>query len=138
MRTAVQIEETQAKRPAFERNEPRTRQSIMQIASMPVARREQIDRLDALKILIRSLLDQLDYLTEPGNSPEESELSLHAMVRRFETELIRHALLRTGGKQRQAARLLREKKTTLNAKIIRYGIRVAAPDAEATHLRGGE
>ncbi len=130
MRTAIQIDQTQAERPAFDRNRASTRHSIMQIAPAAVSRLEprgQVDRLDALKILIRSLLDQLDYLTEPGNSPEESELSLHAMVRRFETELIRHALLRTGGKQRQAARLLGEKKTTLNAKIIRYGIVIDGP-----------
>ena len=124
MRTAIQIEQTQTKRPAFDRDEASTRHPLMQIAPAPVARREpthHLDRLDALKVLIRSLLDQLDYLTEPANT-QESELSLHAMVRRFETELIRHALMRTGGKQRQAARLLGEKKTTLNAKIIRYGI----------------
>src|SRR5499426_1153498 len=130
MRTAIQIEQTQTKRPAFDRNEASTRHPLMQIAPAPLGRRaptEQLDRLDALKVLIRSLLDQLDYLTEPGNSAEESELSLHAMVRRFETELIRHALMRTGGKQRQAARLLREKKTTLNAKIIRYGIVIETP-----------
>ena len=130
MRTAIQIEQTQTKRPAFDCNEASTRHPLMQIAPAPVARRgpaHHLDRVDALKVLIRSLLDQLDYLTEPANTPEESELSLHAMVRRFETELIRHALMRTGGKQRQAARLLGEKKTTLNAKIIRYGIVIENP-----------
>jgi len=89
----------------------------------------RIDRIDALKILIRSLLDQLDYLTEPTASSAEPDLSLQAMVRRFEADLIRQALMRTGGKQRQAARLLGEKKTTLNAKIIRYGIKVKNSDA---------
>ena len=96
-------------------------------ADLELSRR--IDQIDALKILIRSLLDQLDYLTEPIDSSDEIDLSLQAMVRRFEAELIRQALMRTGGKQRQAARLLGEKKTTLNAKIIRYGIKVAADSA---------
>jgi len=44
-------------------------------------------------------------------------------VRRFETDLIRWALLHTGGHQRRAARMLNLKVTTLNAKIKRYGIR---------------
>jgi len=130
MRTALQVDQTAAKRPACDLNEASTRRSIMQIAPTQVAKHEptrELDRIDALKILIRSLLDQLDYLTEPGHAAAESELSLHTMVRRFEVELIRHALMRTGGKQRQAARLLGEKKTTLNAKIIRYGIVIENP-----------
>ena len=43
-------------------------------------------------------------------------------LRRFETELIRSALIQTGGRQRQAARLLGTKVTTLNTKIKRYKI----------------
>ena len=93
-------------------------------AHTELERARQINRIDALKVLIRSLLDQVDCLTDRHESPESADVSLQAMVRRFETELIRHALIRTGGKQRQAARLLGEKKTTLNAKIIRYGIRI--------------
>ena len=37
-------------------------------------------------------------------------------------ELIRSALIHTGGRQRPAARLLRTKVTTLNTKIKRYKI----------------
>ena len=98
-------------------------------AGLELAR--QINRIDALKVLIRSLLDHLDDLTQPG-SASEADLSLQAMVRHFEAELIRQALMRTGGKQRQAARLLGEKKTTLNAKILRYGIRVEEPGSQST------
>ena len=98
-------------------------------ADLELAR--QINRIDALKVLIRSLLDHLDDLTQPG-SASEADLSLQAMVRHFEAELIRQALMRTGGKQRQAARLLGEKKTTLNAKILRYGIRVEEPGSQST------
>jgi len=97
-------------------------------ADLELAR--QINRIDALKVLIRSLLDHLDDLTQPG-SASEADLSLQAMVRHFEAELIRQALMRTGGKQRQAARLLGEKKTTLNAKILRYGIRVEEPGSQS-------
>ena len=98
-------------------------------ADLELAR--QINRIDALKVLIRSLLDHLDDLTQPG-SASEADLSLQAMVRHFEAELIRQALMRTGGKQRQAARLLGEKKTTLNAKILRYGIRVEETGSQST------
>ena len=119
----------------FEREGTRTGAQIIHIAR-PAAeaadfeRSRQINRIDALKVLIRSLLDHLDDLTQPIELAEANDLSLQAMVRRFEAELIRHALMRTGGKQRQAARLLGEKKTTLNAKILRYGIRVEEPTSQ--------
>jgi DNA-binding NtrC family response regulator len=54
-------------------------------------------------------------------------------VRRFETDLIRWALMRTGGHQRRAARMLNLKVTTLNAKIKRYRIQPHAP-ASATNV----
>jgi DNA-binding NtrC family response regulator len=43
-------------------------------------------------------------------------------VHRFETELIRGALMQTGGRQRRAARLLGVKVPTLHAKMKRYNI----------------
>jgi DNA-binding NtrC family response regulator len=43
-------------------------------------------------------------------------------VQRYESELIRQALQRTGGNQRRAAKLLGVKVTTLNCKIKRLGI----------------
>jgi len=135
MSTLVQIDEARNNSRDFSSNDASLGMPVIQIArvtddakaDLELSRR--VDRIDALKILIRSLLDQLDYLTEPTASSDEVDLSLQAMVRRFETELIRQALMRTGGKQRQAARLLGEKKTTLNAKIIRYGIKVASDGA---------
>jgi len=111
----------------LERDETSRLRHMVRIAAAPrsdVNSGYQIDRIDALRILIRSLLDQLDYLTEPGEWQNVPDLSLQGMVHRFEVELIRQALVRTGGRQRQAARLLGEKKTTFNAKIIRYGITV--------------
>ena len=132
MKTLTQIRPAPETPHTFERDEARTGAQIIHLAR-PAAdaadfeRSRQINRIDALKVLIRSLLDHLDDVTQPIDSAEENDLSLQAMVRRFEAELIRHALMRTGGKQRQAARLLGEKKTTLNAKILRYGIKVAEP-----------
>ena len=120
----------------FARDDARFRAQIIQLArpaadaNADLERSRQINRIDALKVLIRSLLDHLDDLTQTGPA-SEADLSLQAMVRRFEAELIRQALMRTGGKQRQAARLLGEKKTTLNAKILRYGIRVEEPGSQS-------
>src|SRR6185295_17199085 len=116
----------------FARDDASFGAQIIQIArpapetNADLERSRQLNRIEALKVLIRSLLDHLDDLTQTAPA-SEADLSLQAMVRRFEAELIRQALMRTGGKQRQAARLLGEKKTTLNAKILRYGIRVEEP-----------
>ena len=139
MKTLTQIgQASETPRRPFNRDDARIGAQIIQIArpaqdaAADLERSQQINRIDALKVLIRSLLDHLDDLTQPSAESEAADLSLQAMVRRFEAELIRHALMRTGGKQRQAARLLGEKKTTLNAKILRYGIRVSEPGAIAT------
>ncbi len=78
-------------------------------------------RLSSLKVLAVTLLNEIVAL-ENSTTDEVSELNLQTEVRRFEAELIRNALVRTGGKQRRAARLLGMKVTTLNTKIRRYKI----------------
>jgi len=78
-------------------------------------------RLSSLKVLAVTLLNEIEALENSTNA-EVSELNLQTEVRRFEAELIRNALVRTGGKQRRAARLLGMKVTTLNTKIRRYKI----------------
>ncbi len=52
----------------------------------------------------------------------DRRLSLPEEVRRFEIEIIRRTLLRTGGHQARAAQLLGVNATTLNAKLKRYRI----------------
>src|SRR6266404_2202161 len=79
-------------------------------------------RLEALKNVALTLLDAVDSLRMVQPSRERS-LRLQDEVQRFETDLIRTALERTGGNQARAARLLGVKHTTLNAKIKRYRIR---------------
>src|SRR5262245_48610691 len=117
MRTLTQIDELPERPGDLLSEQPRGPGRIPRIAyrvaesGMELERARQINRIDALKVLIQGLLDQVDYLASPGDYTEPMDVSLQAMVRRFETELIRHALIRTGGKQRQAARLLGEKKT---------------------------
>jgi DNA-binding NtrC family response regulator len=79
-------------------------------------------RLEALRILSSSILQEVEALRKAKKAAIPEKIDLAEEVQRFETDLIRTALLRTGGKQRQAARLLNVKVTTLNAKIKRYGI----------------
>jgi transcriptional regulator with GAF, ATPase, and Fis domain len=80
-------------------------------------------RLSSLKVLAMTLLNQVEAL-ESFADDDVSELNLRTEVQRFEAELIRNALVRTGGKQRRAARLLGMKVTTLNTKIRRYKIEI--------------
>lgn len=87
-------------------------------------------RLDALKSVALTLLDAVDSLRSAQPSREQS-LRLQDEVQRFETELIRTALERTGGNQARAARLLGVKHTTLNAKIKRYRIHCGGPAVQA-------
>lgn len=80
------------------------------------------NRLEALKVLSNSLLYELEALKMNEQAVKGGKIDLNGEVHRFEADLIRTALLRTGGRQRPAARLLNVKVTTLNAKIKRLGI----------------
>ena len=80
-------------------------------------------RISYLKILALSLLREIASAENVGEG--SNTIDLQAEVRRFETELIRSALIQTGGRQRQAARLLGTKVTTLNTKIKRYKIEIS-------------
>jgi len=78
----------------------------------------------ALRVLARTLSDEIDDLAERTALNEATQLNLHTEVSRFEAQLIRSALITAGGSQRRAARLLGMKATSLNRRIKRYGIRV--------------
>jgi DNA-binding NtrC family response regulator len=61
------------------------------------------------------------------NAPSiDSGIDFYEEVTRFEVDLIKRALMHTGGHQGRAARLLNLKITTLNSKIKHYGIEIAA------------
>ena len=77
-------------------------------------------RLSSLRDVAVELLNAVDCLKQTTNSNSNHTLSLDDEVRKFEADLIRAALVRTGGNQARAARLLGVKHTTLNAKIKRY------------------
>jgi DNA-binding NtrC family response regulator len=78
-------------------------------------------RISSLKVLAATLLNEIESL-EKAEADDSSGLNLQAEVRRFEAELIRNALIKTGGRQRRAASLLGMKVPTLNRKIKQYGI----------------
>lgn len=80
------------------------------------------NRLEALSVLSNSILHEIEALKKDKNAGFPGKIDLSQEVERFEKDLIRCALVRTGGRQRQAARLLNVKVSTLNAKIKRYGI----------------
>ena len=86
-------------------------------------------RINCLKVLALSLLREIASVEKVGEGEVKDTIDLHAEVQRFEVELIRSALIQTGGRQRPAARLLGTKITTLNTKIKRYKIEVTQTDA---------
>ena len=53
---------------------------------------------------------------------DNDSIDFYDEVERYEIELIKTALNKCGGNQTQAARLLRMKSTTLNAKMKHYGL----------------
>ncbi len=79
-------------------------------------------KVKTLKELTLALLREVESLKGHEKFEGRPNLDFADEVRRFETELIRWALMHTGGHQRRAARMLNLKVTTLNAKIKRYRI----------------
>jgi transcriptional regulator with GAF, ATPase, and Fis domain len=88
------------------------------------------NRLEALRDVALALLDAVDSLRS-SQPARDKRLRLQDEVQRFESDLIRTALDRTGGNQARAARLLGVKHTTLNAKIKRYQIQHEGCAAES-------
>jgi transcriptional regulator with GAF, ATPase, and Fis domain len=81
-------------------------------------------QIEALRNLVLTLVKQLEMIGGKVHEPAQDQPStnLHDEVRRFEIDLINHALYRTQGHQLKAAQLLGIKTTTLNSKIKRYHI----------------
>ena len=82
------------------------------------------NRLEALKTLSNSISGQITAMQREERVAAQNRIDLAEEVNRYEADLIRCALFRTGGRQRQAARLLNVKVSTLNAKIKRLGISI--------------
>jgi DNA-binding NtrC family response regulator len=87
----------------------------------------EISNLNGLREAALTLLREVESLAT--RHPQfNSRLGLQEEVLRYESELIRQALQRTGGNQRRAAKLLGVKVTTLNCKIKRLGIQPSTPE----------
>ena len=80
------------------------------------------NNLATLQELVLRLLCEVQCINEVNPLTLESGFDFYDEVSRFEIDLIRRALLQTGGHQVQAARLLNLKVTTLNSKIKHYQI----------------
>jgi DNA-binding NtrC family response regulator len=78
--------------------------------------------IDSLNRLVAQLAAAVETLEQPTVPSIENGLDFYAEVRRFEMGLILRALKFTGGAQNKAARILRMKHSTLNAKIKAYGL----------------
>ena len=80
------------------------------------------NNLDSLRELVMQLLCDLQRVEEVNALNIESGFDFYEEVSRFEIDLIKRALLKTGGNQVRAARLLKLNVTTLNSKIKRHNI----------------
>jgi transcriptional regulator with GAF, ATPase, and Fis domain len=102
----------------WEREEPET---VVQ----PVQNNESstsTSSINTMKQLALQLLCELQCVDEINASIIGSGFDFYEEVSRFETDLIKRALLQTGGHQVRAAKLLNLKVTTLNSKIKHYNI----------------
>lgn len=79
-------------------------------------------KVASVKQLAIRLLREVQSLREVEVKNLGAGVDFYAEVSRFEIDLIKCALLQTAGHQRQAARLLNLKVTTLNSKIKHYNI----------------
>lgn len=92
-------------------------ESLLQSNRTKIA--ETRTRLEVLVELSQALVREVEILrADKVNSPVEIDLAKE--IETYEADLIRSALMHTGGRQRKAARLLNVKVSTLNAKIKRY------------------
>lgn len=82
---------------------------------------ETKSRLEVLTALSQALMREVEILRADKIGPA-IEIDLAKEIETYEADLIRSALMQTGGRQRKAARLLNVKVSTLNAKIKRYGL----------------
>lgn len=93
----------------------------------PVDEASLSQHVEVLKDLAQALIREIDRLRSTQLPDVERGISFYEEVERFEVNLIRSALERTGGHQTRAARLLGINITTLNHKIKRYKIELDAP-----------
>jgi transcriptional regulator with GAF, ATPase, and Fis domain len=80
------------------------------------------NNIATLRELVLRLLCEVQSINEVSAVTIGGDFDFYDEVSRFEIDLIRRALLQTGGHQMRAAKLLNLKVTTLNSKIKHYKI----------------
>lgn len=88
--------------------------SVQQLTLLARALAGEIESLQAELTTDRNHDKQIDFNNE--------SIDFYNEVERYEIELIKSALSHCNGNQTRAARLLRMKSTTLNAKMKHYGL----------------
>ena len=104
---------------------PRTDYALIETDITDLA--QAASRIDALRSLILIFLREVDSLKKivgPRPRKKGDPIKLDNEMDAFEASLIRDALFKSKGNQRDASRLLGIKPTTLNAKMKRLGIAV--------------
>ena len=104
------------------------------LSHLKLAERPDRDRIQRVVDLADALLSEAETLARDKAFTDETNklrpldilggIDFHEEVQRFETHLIKMALVETGGNQARAARLLGIKATTLNSKIKLFNIQV--------------
>ena len=88
-------------------------------------------RVQQLTLLAKALASEIETLQRELSTDRDRNrqidfdndgIDFYDEIERYEIELIKSALNKCGGNQSQAARLLRMKSTTLNAKMKQYGL----------------
>ncbi len=82
--------------------------------------------MTTLRELVLRVLCEVQSINEITPVIIGQDFDFYEEVRRFEVDLIKRALLQTGGHQVRAAKLLNLKVTTLNSKIKHYNISLGA------------
>ena len=112
---------------AQEKIEPPTRGEYALIETDITDLAQASSRIEALRSLILIFLREVDSLKRvvgPRARKKGDPIKLEREMDAFEASLIRDALMKSKGNQRDAAKSLGIKPTTLNAKMKRLGISV--------------
>jgi len=80
-------------------------------------------KIDALRMTVKSLLQEATGRTQPLDIDPETGTDLYEDVARYEKQLIELALQMSGGRQNKAAKLLHVSTSTLNWKMKKLDIR---------------
>ena len=97
-----------------------------ELDSVQYLKENQLEALRSLAVLLLREVESMKKTPSDANGTlVENGSNLLERTQQYEVDLIRAALIKSGGSQRKAAKLLGTKETTLNVKIKRYGIELA-------------